>query len=472
MKDMTQDQSLYSIEAEQALLGAVLLDNRAYHRCGDIVTKEVFFDPVHGRIWEICAGRIQAGELASPVILASMMAAEQGLNELGGAKYLVRIAGATPANATVALDYARHLHELWQRRTVLAALEEAQIGIRDGGAPSTALNVVMAVSEVMRGSDGKPASISFLGALAEVVKEMTAPDEDDDGGLLLGLKEWDRLVGRLRRGDAIILGGRPSMGKTSLALSAATMVADKGVGVAIVSLEMTGGSLAYRALGEASGVAYERIIERRMSDDEMRKVLVAANDMQSRPVEIVQPHIKDLHAINAALVRIKHQFEARGTSLGLVLIDYLQLIRAPGKDAQAQVSAASKGVKALAMQLDVPVIALSQLSRAVESRDNKRPILSDLRESGSIEQDADLVIFCYRDEYYLEREKPQPGGSKDKEAGALADWEASMSAARNKMEIILAKKRMGRIGAATIGFDAATNRVWSLIDDRGAEVQF
>lgn len=476
------DVAMYSIEAEQQLLGAVMVDNRVFHRCSDIVSAETFFDPVHSELWKICAARILNGETVSPVILNSMTAAIPGLQDLGGGRYLVRMAGAC-VGSSAAPDYARLLNDMWQRRTVAESLQGALQAVQGGGPVSEALNVLTAVGEALRAADGQPASISFLAALAQAVKTMTADDEDDAGGVLTGLKEFDQTVGRLRRGDSIIIGGRPSMGKTALALWIAGKVARqavvengeatrRGVGVAIVSLEMTGESLAHRSIAEATGVEYSRLADRSADENEVRRALIAAQRMQDTPIEIVQPHIKDLHAINAALVRIKHSFEARGIDLGLVVIDYLQLIRAPGKDPQQQVSAASKGVKALAMQLDVPVVTLSQLSRALESRDNKRPVMSDLRESGSIEQDADLILFCYRDEYYLEREKPVMSGSKDKDAGLMADWETGMRAARNRMEVIVAKKRMGRIGTATVGFNAGTNRFWSLLGDNNEQVEF
>lgn len=458
---------MYSIEAEQQLLGMVMVDNRAYFRCSDILKAECFYDPVHARMWGHIATRINGGGMISPVVMATLMANDDGLSQLGGAGYLARVAGASISSAG-ARDYASMIVEAWQRRCVSTALSEALEGIQEGAPPSTALEAILSVSEVMQTNAGKPSSVSFLGALAEAVKALTADEEVDSGGVLSGIKEWDKLIGRLRRGDMLVLGGRPSMGKTSLALALGEAVADQRRGVAIVSLEMTGESLAARSMGAASGVQYQGILDRTLDEESMRKVIEAAHGLQHRSIEIVQPHIKDLHAINAALMRIKNKFEASGKRLDLVIIDYLQLVRAPGKDTLERVSNASNGIKALAMQLDIPVIALAQLSRGVEGRENKRPILSDLRDSGAIEQDADIVVFCYRDEYYIERDmKPD----KD-DMGALADWTDALSRARNKMELICAKKRNGRIGTATVYCDVATNRIGGQYDDRGPEVAF
>lgn len=454
-----------SVEAEQQLLGAIMLDSRAFFLVSDIINAEHFHDPVHADVFRLCTSRINNGDDVSPVIMASLMAQHPGLAALGGGKYLVRMAGVSVGTAS-ARGYAQTLVEMWQRRTVAEALSSADRAIRDGGPISEALNVITAVGDAMSVTSGKPASVSFMGALTEAMQGMNGAVAGDATGVTLGLHEFDHVVGPMRPGDMIVLGGAPSMGKTSLALAIANRAAAQKIGVAIVSLEMTGQSLAFRALGEASGVPYEKIIAGDLTADEIQKVIEGAGQVSDRPIEIVQPHIKDLHAINAALLRIRASLESRGTPLGLVLIDYLQLVRAPGKDRFQQVSAASSGIKSLAMQLGVPVVALSQLSRGLMERDDKRPLLSDLRESGQIEQDADLVLFVHREAYYLERSKPRVPKGKDAAAGALADHEAALAAVRDKVEVICAKKRMGRIGSTTLGFDPATNRVWSLKDRR------
>lgn len=479
MKDMDQqNQALFNLEAEQQLIGSLLMDNEGYHRCSDLIGPDQFYNALHGEIWRVSGRRIETGESVSPVILSTLMGQNTEFQEAGGGKYLASLM-ASAISSSFARDYAKMLSGMWQRRTVVDALQEASEGVLGGGEVSDALKVISAVSEALSVSDGRPSSISYLKALTQAVGEMQSAVQTGASGVSTGIKDLDRLTGPLRGGDMLVLGGAPSMGKTSLALAIADKVADQGVGVGLVSLEMTGESLAFRALGAASDVPYEQIIEGNLNEAEGRAVAEGAQRIKDRPVDIVQPHIKDLHAINAALVRIRAKLEQRGTPLGLVLIDYLQLVRAPGKDRYSIVSAVSSGIKSMAMQMNVPIIALSQLSRGLMDRDDKRPRMSDLRESGQIEQDADLILFTHREEYYLQRERPPSSikgldtqSRKEKETAAMADFEAALSVSRNKMEVICAKRRMGRIGAVTLGCDVATNRIWSLSEDRNQEVMF
>ena len=469
ISQINQD-ALYNLAAEQQLLGSILTNNDVFHRVSEILTAEHFADPTHAEIWSICASRIAGGSLASPVVLKSLMANHEGLSRLGGAPYLVRIAGAA-ISAYAARDHAKIIIETWQRRTVNEALEKARDDLMAGAPVSEAMNVMLAVSDAMSVSDGQAVSISYQQAMLDAMHEAVRAHHGDNIGITLGLPDLDKLLGPLRGGDFLVLGGAPSMGKTSLALSMASKVADAGLGVAIISLEMTGQSLAFRAMAEQAGVPYADIIRGKVSEDDFRKVVEGVQAIKGRAIEIVQPHVKDLHAINAALSRIKRQMEAKGKKLGLVLVDYLQLVRAPGKSRYEIVSNVSTGLKSMAMQVDVPLIALSQLSRDVAKRDDHRPRMDDLRESGQIEQDADMILFAHRDYYYLLREGPkqnphEKGSAKDQAAGMLADHEAALGASRNKMDVICAKLRMGEIGTVTLGFDEKTNQIWSIGSDR------
>lgn len=467
--EISQD-ALYSTAAEQSLLGAILVNNGVFHQVSDLVTKVQFSDPAHGDIWETCANLIQAERLASPVLLKTMMANHEGLQRLGGAPYLAGIAAAS-IDPRFAREYAKIIVETWQRRTVYGALQEAQHGLMTGAPVSEAMNVMLALSDAMSVSNGQPVSISYQGAILDAMREAVNAHHGKEIGITLGLRDLDRLLGPLRGGDYLVLGGAPSMGKTSLALSMASKVADAGLGVAIISLEMTGQSLAFRAMAEQAGVPYADIIRGKVGEDDFRKVVEGVQVIKDRAIEIVQPHVKDLHAINAALSRIKRGFEGKGKKLGLVLVDYLQLVRAPGKGRYEIVSNVSTGLKSMAMQLDVPLIALSQLSRDVAKREDHRPRMDDLRESGQIEQDADMILFTHRDYYYLLREGPKAnhaerGTAKEQAASMLADHEAALEASRNKMDVICAKLRMGEIGTVTLGFDEKTNQIWSIGADR------
>lgn len=477
MKDMGEinTDALYNIAAEQQLLGCILTNNDTFHRVSEILTKDHFAEPTHSDIWDFCASRINAGSLVSPVTLKSLMANHEGLERLGGAPYLARLAGCA-ISAYAAKDFALTVFEAWQRRTVHEALLTAQDGIMRGEPVSEAMNVMVALSDALSVSNGQQSSVSYMRALMDAMQDAIQAHRGENIGINLGLPDLDKLLGPLRGGDYLVLGGAPSMGKTSLALSVANRAADAGVGVAICSLEMTGQSLAFRAMAEQAGVPYADIIRGQVSEDDFKRVVEGIAKIKDRNIEIIQPHVKDLHSLNAALARIKRQFEARGKKLGLIVVDYLQLVRAPGKGRYEIVSNVSTGLKALAMQLDAPLIALSQLSRDVQSRDDHRPRLTDLRESGQIEQDADFVIFTHRDYYYLLREGPKQtrehGSAKEQAAAMLADHEAELNASRNKMDVICAKLRMGEIGNVTLGFDEKTNQIWPIGQDPRQEAMF
>ena len=790
-----------NIEAEQQLLGAILTDNAIYHLVSEVLTGEHFADPVHRRIFEICATRINAEKLASPVTLKTLMDGDEGLKALGGIAYLGRLAVSAVA-MRAAKDYAATIIDAWQRRTVMDAMQKAQEAISGGGEVSEAIGVVEAVTQALSVSDGQSSTVSYAKALSQAIEDAVSAHRGDRIGISLNIPELDKLLGPIRAGDFLVLGGAPSMGKaqpltsmvlteggwkamsevragerlasvdgaesivtgvfpqgpkpiyrvhfsdgrsvrccgehlwevggaffkrgrrvidtetlaqkltcshgkgrinvplffgnygsdaplridpwllgvfvgnghypeagspmfstadastlwkfagclheddevvaasgydyrvrgrglggsrfgadlaalglrgckaetkfipaeymtarradraallrglldtdgwvekfgavrfstsspvladqvcdlvrslggvcsvsrkvpkfhhngearigqdhfvlnirhddaseffsvihkkrrcgrkkpvtltvtrvepdgfenaqciavshprrlyvtdgfvmthnTSLALSIANRAADKGIGVAIASLEMTGQSLGFRALAEAANVPYASMLRGTVEDDDFRKVIEGVPAIMQRPIEIIQPHVKDLHALFAAFRRIQIEMNRAKTPLGLIVIDYLQLVRAPGKDRFQIVANVSQGLKAMAMQLGVPLIALSQLSRDVQGREDKRPRLTDLRESGQIEQDADFVLFTHREYYYLKREGAPKGKDGKVKDEARADYEALLKQHEKVMEVICAKQRMGTIGSRQIGFDETTNRIWSL----------
>lgn len=281
---------------------------------------------------------------------------------------------------------------------------------------------------------------------------------DETDALMTGIGALDHLTGGFGPGELIILGGRPSMGKTALALSIALNVARAGHGVAIASLEMTPKAMALRALSEATAQAghassYKQMRRGDMAESQVETLRRIAPEVAALPISFLERKFADLDALIAGCRQIKR---AMGDGLKLLIVDYLQLIEARGENRTQEISRISRALKALAGTLDVPIIALSQLSRQVESREDKRPMLSDLRESGQIEQDADAVLFCYRDEYYLERRKPD-----ESDIDKLDKWRAAMEVTRNRLEIIVAKHRQGEIGTAHVRCNVALNLIWS-----------
>lgn len=441
----------HAVEAEQQLLGLLLIDNRVYDRIAPRMSADLFYDPVHQRIWSHISARVSREHLASPVTLKSDMEHDEGLQQLGGASYLVRLAGAA-IGAYAVNDYVDLLIECRERRALSDALTGAQEALLAENGVEVAKSGLLAVLSDLSGSEGKSHSVSLMSALTGALSGMNDAYGGEGGGLLTGLKAVDDLTGGFWPADLIILGGRPSMGKTAVAVSIAGRVASRGVPVVIVSLEMTEASLAQRLLAERSGVEYARARRGDMSEAEFKRVADKAREMADWPMAIIPPHVREVAGIYAAI----RAERARMGGLGLVVIDYLQLVRAAGRDRFQQMTEVSISLKNMAKLLGVPVLCLAQLSRDVERRDDKRPTLSDLRESGQIEQDADVVMFCYRDHYYLSREQPP------KKDDARADYEAALAACKNTMDLIVAKQRMGPIGTARVGCAISTNKFWDL----------
>lgn len=460
MKDQIEATSVFdaephNIELEQQLLGAVLSDNERMHKIAGLLKPEHFFDPVHERIFKAIQLRLKNEHIASPVTLKTDLENDEGLKELGGAKYLARLVGASISGFAVR-DYAEQIVYLANKREVMAVLKGAAEKIADGqdvGAVKSGVEVSLAEVE----DTGKESTLSIAKAFTEAIRHMNdAYQEGMPVGIQTGLTDLDRRIGGLFAPDLMILAGRPSMGKTALATSLALRTARQRKAVAIVSLEMDGEGLAHRILSELSGVQYNSYRKAHdMTEADFRKTVDAANENAFLPIEIVPPHVRDPGAIISALRKVDQKHKNIG-GLGLVVVDYLQLVSERGQNKTEQIGNVSNALKKIAQMLHVPVLALSQLSRGVEARDNKRPMLSDLRDSGQIEQDADVVMFCYRESYYLEREKAP---EKPEEQ---ADFEAAKAACKNVMEVITAKQRFGSIGTDRIGCAIATNRFWDL----------
>ena len=464
----------HNIEAEQQLLGAILVSNDVFDRISAIVKPEHFFEPLHQRIYEIAAARIQKNALVSPVTLKPYLEDDQGLAALGGPAYLARLAGAA-ISAHAARDYAQMIQDLAIRRDLIAlgrdiAARAAQVEVES----EPREQIVEAEQRLYRlGEQGSATRgfQSFLKAVTDAVQVAAAAYQRDGGlaGLSTGLVDLDKRLGGLHRSDLLILAGRPSMGKTSLATNIAFNIARShrrgplpdgtegtvnGGVVGFFSLEMSAEQLAARILSEASEVPSEQIRRGDMTEAEFRRFVEAAKALEACPLYIDDTPALPIPQLAARARRLK-----RTHGLDVLFVDYLQLCRAGGRAENRvnEVSEITQGLKAIAKELDIPVVALSQLSRQVESRDDKRPQLSDLRESGSIEQDADVVMFVFREEYYREREKP---GDHDLEA--MAKWQQIMEQVHGKAEVIIGKQRHGPIGSVELSFEGRFTRFGNL----------
>lgn len=476
----------HSIEAEQQLLGAILTNNDIYDRIASIVQPEHFYDPVHARIYEIAKSRIAKNALASPVTLKAFLEDDEGLKELGGPAYLARLAGAA-ISAFAVRDYAQMIYDFAIRRELIGLGREiADKAARVEVTSEPREQIVEAEQKLYKLSEqGQTESgfQSFLKAVTDAVNVANAAYQREGGlaGISTGLVDMDKKLGGLHRSDLLILAGRPSMGKTSLATNIAFNIAkaykrgmthegvegavDGGV-VGFYSLEMSAEQLAARILSEASEVPSEQIRRGDMTEAEFRRFVEAAKDLEACPLFIDDTPALPISQLAARARRLK-----RTHGLDVLIVDYLQLVRpATAKDSRVnEVSEITQGLKAIAKELDIPVIALSQLSRQVESREDKRPQLSDLRESGSIEQDADVVMFVFREEYYKEREKPG-----DHEMEKMATWQEEMERLHGKAEVVIGKQRHGPIGTVELSFEGKFTRFGNLVKpwQQGGDQQF
>jgi len=465
----------HNVEAEQQLLGAILTNNDIFDRVAAIIGPQHFFEPVHARIYEIASSRIAKNNLASPVTLKAFLEEDEGLKELGGPAYLVRLAGAA-ISGFAARDYAQMIYDLAIRRELIGLGRDISDKAAKVDIASEPKEQIVEAEQALYalGEQGQTDSgfQSFLKAVTDAVNVANAAYQRDGGlaGISTGLTDMDKKLGGLHGSDLLILAGRPSMGKTALATNIAFNIAkayQKGIRhdgtegavnggvVGFYSLEMSAEQLAARILSEASEVSSEQIRRGDMTEEEFRRFVEAAKQLEACPLFIDDTPALPISQLAARARRLK-----RTHGLDVLMVDYLQLVRpATAKDSRVnEVSEITQGLKAIAKELEIPVIALSQLSRQVENREDKRPQLSDLRESGSIEQDADVVMFVYREEYYKEREKPG-----DHELDKMQTWMAEMEALRGKAEVVIGKQRHGPIGHVELSFEGQFTRFGNLI---------
>jgi len=456
----------HNIEAEQAYLGALLLNNDVLDRTSRL-RQEHFYDPVHGRIFAQAAAMINQGALASAVTLKPFLAGDEGLNELDGPAYLTRMVGAA-ISIIAAKDYADNIIMLAERRELIRIGEEMQ-GMACDFTDDMSVDDMRASIERrfadLDGEQGHPTNVSF--AHASEVALNRANDAYQGvkvAGIDLRIPELSEKLSRLRPGDLLVIGGRPSMGKSAVAAESALACAQDGIGVVYWCGEMTAEDNAERMLAsfttmKGEKVSYRDIAAGRMSEAQFKAVLEGARDLEALPITFIDPKFDNLDRLAFEIRREVARLRRRGLTEVIVYLDYLQIIDVPGLARYELVTKVSKGAKRIAIDLDVPVVALAQLSRKVEEREDKRPKLSDLRESGQIEQDAQNIVFVYRDEYYLQRMKPPADDEK------YPVWLAAYEQSKGKMELIIAKQRSGPLGTAHVMFDGATNRITPPVEE-------
>ena len=467
-----------NIEAEQALLGAILVNNDAFYRVSDFLKPSHFFEPLHRKIYEVAGEFIRMGKIANPVTMKTFLPAEEKVGELTVAQYLARLA-AEAVTVINAADYGRAIYDLAVRRALITVGEDmvniafdAPVDMSPVEQIEDAERRLFELAETGRYDGG----FESFGDATKTAIDMANAAFMRDGhlsGIATGLRDLDRRMGGLQPSDLIILAGRPGMGKTSLATNVAyniasayepvqqadgTFKAKNGGVVGFFSLEMSSEQLATRIISEQTEIPSSKIRRGEITEADFEKLVGCAQMMQKIPLFIDQTGGISIAQLAARARRLKRQ---RG--LDVIVIDYVQLMTGSSRRASEnrvqEITEITTGLKALAKELNVPIVALSQLSRQVENRDDKRPQLSDLRESGSIEQDADVVLFVYREEYYLKNREPKPGTDEH------LKWETEMEQVRGKAEVIIAKQRHGPTGTVNLGFQGEFTRFFDMAED-------
>lgn len=466
-------------EVEQALLGALLVNNRSLEKVSEFLKPAHFYNPVHGRIYEAISTFVERGQDASPATLKNYFEKDADLQHVGGGQYLSDLATHIISVVNVE-DYGRTLHDLHLRRALIALGEDVVNEAYDHKIdlePKVQIEQAeKRLFDLATAGDFKGGFVSFKDSLTRAIAqaEIAYQREGSITGVATGLIDLDKKLGGMQRSDLVILAGRPSMGKTALAtniaFNAARAYADsngkEGAVVGFFSLEMSSEQLAARVLADQTSVGSDKIRRGEISMADFEKFVTASHDIARAPLFIDDTPALSINALRTRARRLKRQH-----NLGMVVVDYLQLLQGSGgrssENRVLEISEITRGLKAIAKELEIPVIALSQLSRAVENRDNKRPQLSDLRESGSIEQDADVVMFVYREQYYLEREEPaqKPEETQDKFNQRHEDWRQRCESAHNMAECILAKQRHGPIGTVKLFFDGEFTRFGNYMGD-------
>jgi replicative DNA helicase len=474
-----------NFEAEQQLLGALLANNKAYDRVVEFLLPQHFADDRHARIFEAIGQLLSRGMVANPITLKNRFEQDQSLAEIGGAQYLARLASSVVAviNAT---DYAKLILDLYLRRQLIGLgsdiVNDAYAVEEDVSAREHMESAEQKLFELARSGEAEGGFKEFRTALGEAIAmaEEAYKRDGNVSGITTGLRDLDKKLGGFHDSDLVILAGRPSMGKTALATKMAFSAAQAfkervnadgtrevvdGAKVAFFSLEMSAEQLANRLLSEVTQVPSDKIRRGEVKAEDFPRFVEAAQRLHKLPL-----YIDDTPALSISALRTRARRLARTTGLGLIVIDYLQLLTLPAnmrpESRVQEISAITRGLKAIAKELNVPVLALSQLSRAVEQREDKRPQLSDLRESGTIEQDADVVMFVFREEYYHARSEPGRREAEDerKYLERHQQWVDRGEQIHNVAEVIIGKQRHGPIGTVRLFFDGTYTKFDDLAD--------
>jgi len=454
----SQKQMPCNIEAEQAVIGSILVSNEIYDEISPIIDSQKFFDPIHLKIYETIEKLISKGLLANPITLKNHFENNEGLKELGGQEYLIKITKFS-TSAKQAIDYANIVQEMHIRRELIKISESVLYEASSNNEVSNSgIEIIQTAEKSLfdlaeRGHFNQ-SFMKFESALKQTISMAKSAYQNDEGivGVPTGLTDLDARLGGMHKQDLVIIAGRPSMGKTALATNiafhAAKNIEKKGSKstVAFFSLEMSSEQLSTRILSEQSRIRSNDIRRGKVSEKEFEQFIETSKNIFELPLYIDETPAITIAAISNRSRRIKRLF-----GLELIVVDYIQLMKSVGKkeyNRVQEISEITQGLKALAKELNVPVLALSQLSRAVEQRDDKKPQLADLRESGSIEQDADVVMFVYRQAYYLERKEPALGSIEH------AEWQQKMDEISSLADIMIGKQRHGPTGNVKVEFEA------------------
>ena len=478
-----------NVEAEAALLGALMIDNRLVEDVQLKLKPHHFFEPLHGRIYEAVLKLTDRNMVANPVTLRPSFEGDEAMKELGGPAYLATLTGSGAA-IIGAKDFAQQVYDLALLRALIGVGRDLVEGALDTSEDVAPLEQIeKAETELYKvaeegGVQGKAKSFAEATRDALEMAEKALNSGGHLSGFTTGLEALNAKMGGLHKSDLVIVAGRPGMGKSALGTNMAFAAAQRflrdtadgiepgkssGAPVVLFSLEMSADQLATRILSEQSGITSENLRTGKITQQEFRDLVRAAGELESLPL-----YIDDTPGLTIAALRTRARRLKRQKGIGMIVVDYLQLLQGTGnrgnENRVQEISEISRGLKQLAKELDVPVIGLSQLSRAVEQREDKRPQLSDLRESGSIEQDADIVLFIYREDYYLkgsEIEMPTPEEAQanlDK-VSKYNEWKEKYDFAAGKAEIIVAKQRHGSTGIVRVRFDGRTTKFSDAADD-------
>ena len=446
-----------NIEAEQALIGSILVNNDIIDEISTIVSSTSFYDPAHIKIYEVIENLNNKGMIANPITLKNYFEKDDMLSEVGGTEYLVKLTRFS-SSAKQSIDYAKIVHEMFLRRELVMisdklSSETLNANEHEQNAENIIENTERSLFDLAERGSFSQSFLKFNKALDQTIEMATLAMKNDQGlvGVPTGLTDLDEKLGGLHKSDLIILAGRPSMGKTALATNIAYNAAqailkkEEKSSVAFFSLEMSSEQLSTRILKKKKKIKSDDIRRGKVSEEEINRYIETSRNIYNLPLFIDETPAITIATLSNRARRIK-----RLSGLSLVVVDYIQLMRSSlskNEGRVQEISEITQGLKALAKELSVPVLALSQLSRAVEQRDDKQPQLADLRESGSIEQDADVVMFVYREAYYLERKQPKLGSIEH------AEWQSKMNDVNGLADIILGKQRHGPTGTIKVEFE-------------------